>query len=528
MKRILVITVLAVGASFLALGQTKSDKTNQNTAQSCMSLTSLKLPNTTIVLAQHVAAGTFTPPRPFPAAGPRGGLPVVAAKDLPEFCRVAGVIKPSKDSEIKFEVWMPTSDWNGKFIGIGNGGFAGSIPYHVMGPPLSRHYATAATDTGHEGTAGDASWALGHPEKVIDYAYRAVHEMTVKSKLIIAAYYGQAPKFSYWSGCSCGGLQGLAEARRFPADFDGIIVGAPAISMTHLQASAVWKKQAIEKNPGALVPPSKLALLHNAVIEACDALDGVKDGILEDPRRCRFDPKKLECKGEDRPDCLTPPQIELVRIFYDPVVNPRTKQQIFPGYMLGSELDWGNAAANGGMVAQSHYGMGEYLRYAVFQDANWSFMNFDFDSGMALADRLDNGLTNNMDPNLRDFFRRGGKLLQYHGWNDPGISPLSSINYYNSVLDFMGSSSKVQDSYRLFMLPGMGHCFGGEGPNTFDPISAIERWVEEGKAPDRIIASGWNNGKIDRTRPLCPYPQVAKYKGTGSTDDAASFVCALP
>jgi feruloyl esterase len=306
----------------------------------------------------------------------------------------------------------------------------------------------------------------------------------------------------------------------------GITAGAPANFLTHLQAQAVMTKQEIEKNPAALVPPAKLAVLHNAVLGACDAKDGVKDGVLEDPARCDFDPKKLECKGEDGPSCLTSAQVQLVLKFYNPVANARTKEQIFPGYALGSELGWSYFI--GRMVPESLTGKGQYLRYALFQDASWDYMTFDFDSQMARADRLDGGVTNAINPDLRGFFRRGGKLLHYHGWNDPGISPFNSIDYYNSVLKFMGGADKVQDSYRLFMVPGMDHCAFGEGPNTFDATGALEEWVEHGKAPERVIASHLTDGKVDRTRPLCPYPQVAKYKGTGSTDDVANFACALP
>lgn len=494
----------------------------------CKSLTALKLPDTTIIRAETVAAGAFAPPEPF-LVGPVGGFEFVAAKDLPEFCRVAAITKPSRDSEIKFEVWMPApSNWNGKFMGVGNSGFSGEIEYLLMDAALSRGYATASTNTGHDGGVGDASFALGHPEKVIDFGYRAVHEMTLKAKLTVAAYYGTAPKFSYWHGCSTGGRQGLMEAQRFPADYDGIAAGAPANFLTHLQAQAVMTKQAIQKDSAALVPPSKLAVLHNAVLEACDARDGVKDGVLEDPRRCDFDPKRLECKGEDRPSCLTPAQVQLVLKFYGPVVNPRTKEQIFPGYALGSELRWGVPDWIGRMLPESIMGRGQYLRYALFQDANWDYMSFDFDSGMARADRLDGGVTNAINPDLRGFFGRGGKLLQYHGWSDAGISPFNSIDYYNSVLKFIGGANKVESSYRLVMVPGMDHCALGEGSNTFDAISVIERWVEQGKAPERVIASRFTDGKVDRTRPLCPYPQVAKYKGTGSSDDAANFACALP
>lgn len=497
-----------------------------NASSTCKNLTALKLPDTTIALAETVAAGAFTPPRTVLEKGLLG-LDPVAAKDLPEFCRVAGIVKPSKDSEIKFEVWMPSPPrWNGKLMGVGNGGLLGEIEYPLMGAALSHGYATASTNTGHDGGPGDASFAIGHREKVIDLGYRAVHEMTLKAKLTVAAYYGTPPKFSYWVGCSTGGRQGLMEAQRFPDDYDGIVAGAPANFLTHLTAQAVWTKQAIQKNPAALVPPSKLAVLHKVVLEACDARDGVKDGIIENPSRCDFDPKKLECTGDDRPSCLTPAQVQLVLKFYGPVVNPRTKEQIFPGYALGSELGWSDFI--GRMVPESLFGRGQYFKYAVFQDANWDYATFDFDSGMALADRLDGGIANAINPDLRGFFRHGGKLLQYHGWTDPGISPFNSIDYYSSVLKFMGGADNVERSYRLFMVPGMDHCGDGEGPNEFDPVRAVEHWVEQGKGPERILASRLTDGKVERTRPLCPYPQVAKYKGTGSTDDAANFACGLP
>jgi feruloyl esterase len=420
---------------------------------------------------------------------------------------------------------MPTAHWNGKFAGVGNGGMAGSPNYAVMAALLAQGYATSSTDTGHEGANNDGSYALGHREKVIDFGYRAVHEMTVKAKVIIAAYYGRVPTFSYWSGCSTGGRQALTEAQRFPADYNGIIAGAPANFLTHLQASSIWKAQAIRNSQGGLIPPSKLSLIHNAVVAACDARDGLKDGIVSDPRLCDFDPKILECKGDGGPDCLTAAQVSVARAFYSATANPRTKQQIYPGLALGSELGWSSDV--GRMHADITKTLAsEYLRYAVFQDAKWDFTTFDFDSAMTTADRIDDGATKATDPNLRDFFQRGGKLLQYHGWSDPSISPLNSINYYNSVLDFVRGA--VRTSYRLFMVPGMDHCGGGDGPNTFDSIRAIEEWVEAGKAPERMVASQLKDGKTTRTRPLCPFPQVAVYNGTGSADDAVNFSCSIP
>lgn len=485
-------------------------------AAACESLAALTLPDTTITLAKSEPAGTFTPSKPFP-------LPAPPLDNLPAFCRVAGEIKPTKDSDIKFEVWMPAADWNGKFMGIGNGGWSGEIWYPFMGVALRRGYATASTDTGHEGNGGDASFALGHPEKLIDSGYRAVHEMTVKAKAIVATYYGNAPRLAYWKGCSTGGRQALMEAQRFPSDFDGVIAGAPANYMTHLMAQALWIALAVHKDAASYIPPTKYPLIHSAVLEACDALDGVKDGVLEDPTRCKFDPKVLECKGADDPGCLTAPQVEAARRIYTPVTNPRTKQQIFPPLEPGSELGWAAKAGPKPFSTES-----SYWRYVVFKDPNWDYKTFDFDSDVALGDRIAKDILNATNPDLKAFFGHGGKLLQYHGWSDPLISPRNSVNYYESVLDTMGGASKVNESYRLFMVPGMAHCHDDDGPNQFDTIRVLEQWVEKGQAPDQIIASRIRDGKTDRTRPLCPYPQVATYKGTGSTDDAGNFSCSAP
>jgi len=288
-----------------------------------------------------------------------------------------------------------------------------------------------------------------------------------------------------------------------------------------LMVSGVWMGQATLQDPASLVPKSKYELLHRAVLEACDGRDGVKDGILEDPVRCHFDPKVLECKNGDEATCLTAPQVEAVKKIYGPSRNPRTGAEIFPGLEPGSELGW--AAMAGGPkpfpITEDHF------KYVVFKDPNWDFRSLNFDSDVARTDKLDNGLLSATDPNLKEFLAHGGKLLLYHGWNDQLIAPRNTINYYQSVVSAMGAD-KVKDSVRLFMAPGMNHCAGGDGPNSFDTVSVMEQWVENGKPPDQIVASHTTNGAVDRTRPLCPYPQIAKYKGTGSTDDAANFVCA--
>lgn len=486
-------------------------------ATSCEDLASIKLPDTTITLAQTVAAGEFAPPA---APGGRGGFPGQADlfKSLPAFCRVAATLKPSSDSDIKVEVWLPASGWNGKFEAEGNGGWAGVVSIPQMAAALRRGYATASTDTGHVG--GTGSFALGHPEKLADFGYRAVHEMTVKAKAIVNAYYGNAPKLSYWNGCSSGGREGLKEAQKFPADFDGIIAGAPANYWTHLVTQSIWIGQAVHQEEASFIPQTKYKLIHDAALEACDARDAVKDGVIENPAQCKFDPAVLQCKAGDAVACLTSAQVEAARKIYAPATNPRTREVIFPGLMPGSEMGWtGLAGPQPLSIATDHF------KYVVFNDPNWDFKKLNFDSDVGLADKVDNGLINATDTNLKAFFGHGGKIIQYHGWNDQLISPLNSINYYQSVEKAMGGAGKVKQSYRLFMAPGMNHCAGGDGPSSFDAVKALEEWVEKGQAPERIIASHMTNGKADRTRPLCAYPQVAVYKGSGSTDDAANFVC---
>ena len=501
--------ILSASVSALVFVALVPDRTLYATA-SCGSLSTLALPNVTITLAQAVEAGPFSPPA-------QGSAPETS-RALPAFCRVAATLTPSRDSDIKIEVWMPASGWNGKFQAVGNGAFNGSIAYPAMMTALSRGYATSSTDTGHVGNSG--SFALGHPEKVIDFGWRAVHEMTTASKTIIAAYYDAGPKFSYWNGCSAGGRQAMKEAQRFPADFDGIIAGAPGLDWTGRAAQAVRVANVLEKNESARLSPPQTQLLHRAVVQACDAQDGLKDGLIADPVRCIFDPAVLQCKGAEAAVCLTPAQVDAARLIYSSVLNPKTKREI-AGLAPGSELGW---TLTGWTASARATGLDQF-RFIVFNDPGWDVQRFNLDSDIARAEDADGGTINALDPNVKPFIDRGGKLIQYHGWSDPQISPANSTQYYSRVLAALGPAASIQNSYRLFMAPGMGHCGGGEGPNTFDMVAALEQWVERGKAPDQIVASHATGGVIDRTRPLCPYPQVAFYTGTGSTDEAANFEC---
>ena len=485
-------------------------------ATTCDDLSKLALPQTTITMAASAAPGTFAPPASFSLKIQPGD---VDYPNLPAFCRVAATMRPTSDSIIKIEVWLPPPGaWNGKFMAIGNGGQAGEIYYHKMGLPLTLGYAVASTDTGHEGKGDDGSYALGHPEKVIDFGYRAVHEMVVKSKAIVAEYYSRTAEFSYWNGCSTGGRQGLEDLQRYPADFDGVIAGAPA-NNPRSALQALWIAQAVHKDAASFIPASKFAVIQKAVLNACDANDGVKDGVLEDPTHCKFDPGVLLCKGVDGPDCLTTAQVDSARKIYNPATNPRTKEPLFPGFEPGSEKGWGFAASEKPpeLILTG-------LKNGVFKDPNWDYKTFNFDSDVALFDR-ETQARNATNANLKPFFSHGGKLLQYQGWNDNLIPPQNSVNYYKSVSDTLGGASKVNDSYRLFMVPGMGHCRGGDGTDRFDVIGALEQWVEQGKAPDSIVASRYAGDKVERTHPLCAYPKVAVYNGSGSTDDAANFAC---
>ena len=484
-------------------------------AATCDSLSSLRLPDTTITLAQPVAPGDFTPSAVAQVSDLR-------FKNLPAFCRVAATLRPTSDSDIKIEVWLPASAWNGKFQAVGNGGWAGVISYSAMAEALGRGYATSSTDTGHVGATG--RFALGHPEKLTDFAYRAVHEMTVQAKAIVAAFYGDPPKISYWNGCSTGGRQGLKEAQRFPDDYDAIIAGASANPRTRLAFATLWIAQAAHRDEASYIPPAKYPAIHQAVLNACDALDGLKDGLITDPTRCHFDPQVLSCKDVDGPTCLTAPQIETVRTILSPAKNPQTGEQIFPTIEPGSELGWATLAG-----PQPFQATVDHFRYVVFKDPNWDWKSLNFTSDVALADKIDNETINATDPNLKPFLAHHGKLLLYHGFSDQNVPPQATINYYKRVVDTLsGAGLRPADSIRLFMVPGMGHCGGGEGPNTFAMLSALEQWKEQGRAPVRIVASHRTAGKVDRTRPLCPYPQVAKYKGSGNIDDEVNFACELP
>jgi feruloyl esterase len=492
----------------------------QTPGGACASLAARALPNTTIATAQEVTGGSFTP------TGTTNVIP-----NLPAFCRVAGTIAPTPQSEIRFEVWMPLANWNGKFAGVGNGGWAGTISYGPLADQLRRGYAAASTNTGHEAQPGldMARFAHGKPERLIDFAYRSHHETAGAAKSLIQAFYGKAPERSYFIGCSSGGYEGLMEAQRYPADYDGIVAGAPANNWTRLMAGDFDGVLAVLKYPASNLSPGALGMLHRGAIAAFDRADGVVDGLIDDPRRCTFDPASLACSTRaEGAACLTDPEVQAARRIYDGLKDPVSGEQLYPGLARGSEPFWPHRdPANPFPIPLSHY------KWLVFADPNWDWRSFDWKrpedyQAHQKAEAALAPILNATSPDLREFRRRGGKLLQYHGWNDQLIAAENSIRYYESVEKLFGSAAEVQDFYRLFMAPGMTHCGGGTGPNTFDMQPVLEQWVEHGAAPDRVIATHAINGVVDRARPLCVYPKTAVYTGTGDTNDAANFVCKDP
>jgi feruloyl esterase len=487
-------------------------------AATCESLQSLAIPQTTITSAQSVAAGQFTLPAGTPPAfGGRGPN----FQDLPAFCRVTATAAPTSDSEIKIEVWMPAAGWNGKLRGTGNGGLGGNLSFGGLATAMHGGFAAAAENTGHE---NGSSYALAHPEKIIDFGDRAAHEMTVTAKAAIAAFYGSAPKYSYMDECGGGSIAALKEAQKYPDDYNGVVVGGFAAHLTHHTFAQMWIWQATHQDSASVIPPAKFPAIHEAALAACDAKDGVKDGVIENPARCKFDPVVIECKGADSNACLTAPQVEAARKLYSGPKNPRTGEQIYSGLYPGSELGWGQLTGDVPLGIPV-----DFFRYYVFKDANWDYKTrpINFDSDVALADKPGNQPVNAIDPDIRKFISGGGKMMLSGGWNDAGVPPLEVVNYYNAVVKTIGAKTAM-GAVRLYMVPGMGHCGGGEGTDHFDLFPALQTWVEQKQAPSGLIASRIENGNEVRTRPLCAYPEIASYHGSGSTDDASNFVCKKP
>jgi len=510
MKQTVVALLVAVGA---ASGVQAAD-------QSCTALQALALKDTKI-------AATFIEPSPQWTVEndtlTRGSVAVSEP-----FCRVQGRI----EKEIEFEVWLPVaSRWNGKHLGVGNGGYAGFINYSSLAHGLERGYATASTDTGHKGGPMDASWALGQPQRIEDYGGRAQHLTAAAAKQILEAYYTRPARYSYFMGCSNGGLQGLTAAQRYPEDYDGIVSGAPGTSFPDMSTYVMLSGGA---NGGAVagrLTQQDMEFAVSRMIASCDENDGVEDGLIEHPPSCKFDFASLTCTGAGHGQCLSKAQVGTLRGLFSPLRDAAGKE-IYPPPAIGTLLPVSELERRGKLGADMY-------RYAVFQDKNWDPASFVLERDLPIArERLKSLISDNVD--LMPFASRNARLILYHGWDDSGPSPFNSVNYYEAVRRKVGER-KTDSFFRLFMVPGMYHCRGGPGPNSFgnagdppvldaqhDVLMALEQWVEREAAPERIIASNVKAGRVERSRPLCPYPKVARYKGTGSIDEAGNFSCVAP
>ncbi|MDG3442779.1 tannase/feruloyl esterase family alpha/beta hydrolase [Nitrospirillum amazonense] len=484
----------------------------------CASLAGRSLPEARILSAEPVAAG--------PYKAPDG---TVTFPNLPAFCRVTAMA----ETDVKVEVWLPETAWNGRFQGVGNGGFAGNFSYYAMGPALRAGYAVAGTDTGHgpaEGKPGTRLDWMHDPTQLANWGHNSIHRMTVAAKAIVAARYGTPAAKAYFEGCSTGGAQAMTEAEYFPGDYDGIHAGAPGMNYTRLMMSFLWSSRATLLDPASTLPAEKLTLLHQAVLNACDAADGVKDGLIENPQACRFDPAALQCKPDatDTSACLTAPQVTAVRALYAGPRNPRTGEAIYPGLVPGSEWGWD---LQQGKLLEAY--VIPLFQNMVYDNLSWRWQDFDFDRDVTLTDEKVGATITAVSPDLSAFKARGGKLIMSQGWADQLNAQTYPIQYYQAVAgtsDPAQARARLGGYFRLFMVPGMGHCYGGPGPNRFDAVTALRAWVEQGKAPDRLVAAKHEKdldptSAVLRTRPLCPYPAVARWIGKGSSDEAANFTC---
>ena len=487
--------------------------------QPCESLVSLKIPNITFASAKALEPGWELPPQ-------SGFINAPATKIQKSACRVLAYSAPTSDSHIGLEVWLPVpAEWNGRFLAAGNPGFIGSIASAGLAGMSQRGFVAAGTDTGHVDERAD--WAIGHPEKWADWGYRAVHEMVVLTKRLAQAYYGKPIQYSYWNSCHNGGNQGLNEAQRYPDDFDGIVTGDPAYYISRLQPGSLYISWVALKDglkAPAYVPVSKLAVVNRAALDACDGNDGLVDGLIENPPACRFDPKSIQCPGEtDSASCLTAAQVDTVQKIYDGA-KFKDGTPIYSGFERGSELSWNL------MVEKEPFWVNvDYFKGMVFQDLNWDWRTLDVNRDTRLAEERTGKYVDGNNPDLRPFKDSGGKIIMYQSWNSTGLPPRQLSEYYKSVEKVLGGPAHTQDFARLFIVPGSSGCPGFGNAADFDSFSAIQDWVEKGKAPETIIYTHRDRQrKAFRTRTVCAFPKTARYNGKGDPNDAASFTCVDP
>jgi Tannase and feruloyl esterase len=535
------ISLLLCGLSALQLaGCSGSSKE----AQGCAQLKDLKLEHSQIVAADFRSAGHEMSVMTTPV-----GLPWFS---VPASCRVKLIITPTSDSHIETEVWLPTTAWNGRLWSAGNGGLAGSLDKLNMTLALSRGYATSGTDTGHSASDQDGQWALGHPEKFVDFGYRAIHETAVQAKALIRALYGKDAAHSYFAAGSNGGREALNEAQRYPEDYDGIESGAPAFNGTNNVVSGSWLEQVLAKSEDAAIPKAKLKAILAASLESCDELDGLKDGLIDDPRRCKPKPEGLLCKSAETDSCLTPPQVNSLKAFYEGPGGEDPDHYHYVGFEPGGETGWWDWSLGPSPKKSVLYNFAhQFHRYLVYGDANWTLEQFEFHRDDLETDKRMGPTYDARNPDLSAFAARGGKLIIFHGWSDQALQPRLTIEYYQRVQALAGNDAAA-NFVVLYMVPGMAHVFAGDGPNAFGQIiappstasastnigAALLAWVEKGQKPGAVVAGKYDNDikalivpdemKPVRTRPLCLYPQVARWNGQGSIDEAKNFACSPP
>jgi feruloyl esterase len=488
--------------------------------RSCASLQTASFKNTKVDSAEevHPAPTWAFPPSLF--NGFAGTDPAGALNVGQPFCRVTATI----ETEIKFELWLP-DNWNGKYQQVGNGGYSGAINYPTMGGALAKGYATASSDLGHVSkNAFEADWMVGHKQRIEDFGLRAHHLVSQVAKQMVNTYYAKAPAHSYFVGCSSGGWQALTEIQNYPEDFDGVVAGAPAHNFVRLNLRNTVTSQLALAHPGGDLSPALTKLVADAALAKCDAEDGVADGMIGSPLQCDFDPKQLQCKAGDRSDaCLTPAQAERVKALYGPFKS-KGGLDLYPGPTISAEL-WAQPPANADAPALDELLVNALKEFGYTQTR--TLATFDADKDIPAMEKLMNPVMSSVNPDLHKFKARGGKVVAWHGWGDPAISPYNTLHYYDTVKAKTGAN--MDDFYRIFFVPAMGHCGAdATGPDKFDAVAALESWVEKGVAPTRIEAAQYTDGRVTRSRPLCKYPQVAKYDGRGNADDAKSFTCAAP
>lgn len=493
-------------------------------------LAALSLTQSTVLGAAAVPAGSYTPP------GTSRAL-----TELPAFCRITGRATPTNDSLINFEIWVPEgAAWNGKLVVTGNGGYSPALSHGDMAHAMRQGYAVAGGDTGHQSAdPNEMFWGVGHPEKIADWGRRSIHAITAPTKAIVQGLRAQAPARAYYYGCSTGGHQAYAQMQNHPEDFDGVIAGAPGNNRTRLNVEFLHRflsNRASNTNGPVILTAAKAALITQRAVAACDAIDGVTDGVIDDPRACaaeRFDVGALQCTGADAADCLTADQVAVARKIYAGPRNPRTGAQLYPGLPVGTESGWA------GYWGGTEPVRADYWRLWAFENPQWNWWTFDYDRDVTFTEAKLGPLVDQVSTDLSRFKARGAKAIVYQGWQDPVVNAIDTIAYVERVRAAQGSQAEVDRFLRLFVVPGMGHCAGGSGATNFgnqgapspvvdadhDLLKALDRWVEQGVAPERIVASRVVGGSTVRTRALCPYPKRAVYGGSGSTDDAANFSC---